>query len=71
MRIEREKVNSYVETLRCECGGEMQFAKPPIFWPPDFPHKCTECGAEEVAENIYPRTVTEPKSTKKGLSPDE
>lgn len=61
MPIKRAPVAVFMEYLYCdECGAEMEttgFAL--LSKPPQYPHGCPKCGAEQTHPHAYPRTVTE------------
>ena len=53
--IRRVPVQTFVERLFCECGGEMKptgLAKPCS--PPLYEHRCEACSATEDAAKAYP-----------------
>lgn len=45
-----------------ECGkGQMRFGGVTLTsYPPQYPHRCSECGAKKTFNVIYPHTAVEP-----------
>ena len=57
MKIIKREVKTYNVAAHCDCGGIMVYTGMMLASnPPQFPHKCEDCGKDEVLDKTYPRT---------------
>lgn len=61
--IKKTEVKVFVEKLYCdECGGVMymnDIAGILLTFPPQYPHKCVNCGKTTIVNEHYPKTIYE------------
>lgn len=61
--IKKTEVKVFVEELYCdECGGKMfmdKIAGVLLTYPPQYPHKCVNCGKTIIMNKCYPDTIYE------------
>lgn len=54
--IKRTEVKTYLEKLYCECGGQMlPYGYVLTTHPPQYPHKCEQCGKTTIESQPFPR----------------